>query len=43
MIPAGTLVRVSLAHWWRPEDDHTGELRCYVQLSGWFLPRPTEQ
>ena len=36
-IPAGTLVRVSLAHWWRPEDDHTGELRCYVQLSGWFL------
>ena len=39
-IPAGALVRVSLAHWWRPEDDHTGELRCYVQLSGWFLPRP---
>ena len=38
-IPAGTLVRVSLAHWWRPEDDHTGELRCYVQLSGWFLPK----
>ena len=40
-IPAGTLVRVSLAHWWRPEDDHTGELRCYVQLSGWFLPKTT--
>ena len=40
-IPAGALVRVSLAHWWRPEDDHTGELRCYVQLSGWFLPRTT--
>ena len=38
-IPAGALVRVSLAHWWRPEDDHTGELRCYVQLSGWFLPK----
>ena len=36
-IPAGALVRVSLAHWWRPEDDHSGELRCYVQLSGWFL------
>ncbi len=40
-IPAGALVRVSLAHWWRPEADHTGEQRCYVQLSGWFLPRPT--
>ena len=39
-IPAGALVRVSLAHWWRPEDDHSGELRCYVQLSGWFLPKP---
>ncbi len=39
-IPAGALVRVSLAHWWRPEDDQEGELRCYVQLSGWFLPRP---
>ena len=38
-IPAGALVRVSLAHWWRPEDDRTGELRCYVQLSGWFLPK----
>lgn len=40
-IPAGALVRVSLAHWWRPEDDHSGELRCYGQLSGWFLPKPT--
>lgn len=38
-IPAGALVRVSLAHWWRPDDDHSGELRCYVQLSGWFLPK----
>ena len=35
-IPAGTLVRVSLAHWWRPRDMPEGELRCYVQLSGWF-------
>jgi ATP-dependent DNA helicase RecQ len=34
-IPAGTLLRVSLAHWWRPEDSD-GEFRCYVQLSGWF-------
>src|SRR5512133_2883344 len=37
-IPAGTLLRVSLAHWWRPEEDDDGELRCYMQLSGWFLP-----
>ena len=37
-IPAGTLLRVSLAHWWRPAEDEDGELRCYVQLSGWFLP-----
>jgi ATP-dependent DNA helicase RecQ len=37
-IPAGTLLRVSLAHWWRPEEDDDGELRCYVQLSGWCLP-----
>ena len=36
-IPAGTLMRVSLAHWWRPEDMPDGELRCYVQISGWFL------
>ena len=35
-IPAGTLVRVSLAHWWRPADKPEQELRCYVQLSGWF-------
>jgi ATP-dependent DNA helicase RecQ len=37
-IPAGTLLRVSLAHWWRPKEMPEGELRCYVQLSGWFLP-----
>ena len=36
VIPAGTLVRVSLAHWWRPEDRDDVELRCYLQLSGWF-------
>ena len=45
-IPAGTLLRVSLAHWWRPEEARPPfqearartEFRCYVQLSGWFLP-----
>ena len=32
-IPAGTLVRVSLARWWSPNED---EQRCYLQLSGWY-------
>ena len=34
IIPAGTLVRVSLARWWSPNDDD--EERCYLQLSGWY-------
>jgi ATP-dependent DNA helicase RecQ len=42
IIPAGTLVRVSLAHWWRPEQDNHTELRCYVQLSGWFMEPSAE-
>lgn len=33
-IPAGTLVRVSLARWWSPDES---EERCYLQLSGWYL------
>ncbi len=33
-IPAGTLVRVSLARWWTPNED---EERCYLQLSGWYI------
>lgn len=33
-IPKGTLVRLSLARWWTPNDD---EERCYLQLSGWYL------
>ncbi len=33
--------RVSLAHWWRPEQKPDGELRCFVQLSGWFLDEKT--
>ncbi len=37
VIPAGTLVRVSLARWWRPEDTPDAEGCCYAQLSGWFL------
>ena len=38
VLPAGTLLRVSLAHWWRPEEYPEFEQRCYLQLSGWFLP-----
>lgn len=35
VIPSGTLMRVSLARWWKPEDS-TIEERCYLQLSGWY-------
>lgn len=34
-ISRGTLVRLSLANWWSPEDSDTEE-RCYLQLSGWY-------
>jgi len=44
VIPAGALVRVSLAHWWRPRDAGDEiEQRCYVQLSGWFLEKGVAQ
>jgi len=37
-IPAGTLVRVSLARWWKPRDAAPDfPERCYLQLSGWYL------
>ena len=36
-IPAGTLLRVSLAHRWRPKDQPDAEERYYTQISGWFL------
>ncbi|MHC1768514.1 MAG: DNA helicase RecQ [Verrucomicrobiia bacterium] len=35
-IPPGTLVRVSLAHRWRPKERLEEELRCFLQISGWF-------
>lgn len=41
-IPAGTLLRVSLAHWWRPPERPEQEPRCHVQLSGWFFPVETD-
>lgn len=34
IIPAGTLVRVSLARWW--DRDGETEDRCSLQLSGWY-------
>ena len=33
-IPAGTIIRLSLANWW--DGDGSGEDRCYLQLSGWY-------
>ena len=36
VLPAGSLLRVSLARWWKP-DDVDMEVRCYLQLSGWYL------
>ncbi len=33
-IPKGTLLRVSLARWWKQDD--SSEERCYLQLSGWY-------
>ena len=38
IIPANTLVRVSLARWWRidPADPNCTE-RCFLQLSGWYI------
>ena len=37
MIPANMLLRVSLAHRWRPDGRPDLEERHYVQISGWFL------
>jgi len=34
IIPKGTLVRLSLARWWKRSDDE--DVRCYLQLSGWY-------
>ena len=42
VIPAGTLLRVSLAQWWRSEDTPDIEERCSAQLSGWFYQEEPE-
>ncbi len=39
-IPANTLLRVSLARWWSPNEN---EERCYLQLSGWYDLPDTHQ
>ncbi len=43
IIPADTLLRVSLAHWWRPDDELEVDKRCYAQISGWFLEEVTPE
>ena len=50
IIPAGALLRVSLAHRWRPKDQPDAEERHYAQISGWFpedvqsdKPAPADQ
>jgi hypothetical protein len=35
----GTLLRVSLARWWKPADDPNSEARYYLQLSGWYVAK----
>jgi len=35
-LEAGSLIRVSLARWWKPENQESQEERCYLQLSGWY-------
>lgn len=41
ILPAGTLVRMSMARWWiNPQAPEEGET-CSLQLSGWFDATPT--
>ena len=41
-IEPGSLVRLSLAHWWKPNDSDDEE-RCYLQLSGCLIQRKSEE
>ena len=41
-IEAGSLIRLSLAHWWKPEDSDDEE-RCYLQLSGCLIQGNPEE
>lgn len=37
VIPTGTVARLSLARWWRPDNADYPDKRCQLQLSGWFI------
>lgn len=41
-IETGSLIRLSLAHWWKPEDSDDEE-RCYLQLSGCLIQGKSEE
>ena len=41
-IEVGSLIRLSLAHWWKPEDSDDEE-RCYLQLSGCLIQGKSEE
>ncbi len=41
-IEPGSLIRLSLAHWWKPEDSVDDE-RCYLQLSGCLIEEKYEE
>ncbi|WP_288856448.1 hypothetical protein [uncultured Bacteroides sp.] len=41
-IPAGTIVRLSLANWFDGKGAWSDE-RCYLQISGWYLPQSSNQ
>jgi hypothetical protein len=41
-IEEGSLIRLSLAHWWKPEDSDDEE-RCYLQLSGCLIQGKGEE
>ena len=40
-IEVGSLIRLSLAHWWKPEGSNDEE-RCYLQLSGCLIQGKTK-
>lgn len=40
-VEEGSLIRLSLAHWWKPEDSDDEE-RCYLQLSGCLIQGKNE-
>lgn len=41
-IEAESLIRLSLAHWWSPEDSNDEE-RCYLQLSGCLIEGESDE